>query len=56
MIRDYGEAADGSTTFPTGVHFRGGNYGSDMNLPVPQAEQNNTNVGTNTNTCIDRKA
>lgn len=54
LIRDYGYAPDGSTTFPTGTHFRGGTYGTDMNLPVPQAEQNNPNVGVNTNTCIDR--
>ena len=56
LIRQYGRAADGSTVFPTGVFLRGGNYGPDMNLPVPQAEQNNPNVGPGTNTCTDRSA
>jgi hypothetical protein len=27
--------------FPVGEHYRGGNYGADVNLPVPQAEENN---------------
>jgi len=31
---------------------QGGNYGTDVNVPVPQAEQNNPNVGANT--CMDR--
>ena len=52
LIRQYGRTA--ANTFPTGVFLRGGNYGADVNLPVPQAEQNNPNVGTNTNTCTDR--
>ncbi|HEX8942998.1 MAG TPA: hypothetical protein VF785_07675, partial [Gemmatimonadaceae bacterium] len=33
LIRDYGRAADGSDTYPVGVHFQGGNYGADLNLP-----------------------
>jgi hypothetical protein len=39
LIRYYGRAAD--TVFPVGNHYRGGTYGTDINLPVPQAEQNN---------------
>jgi len=31
------------TVFPTGVYFKGGTYGTDVNLPVPQSEQNNPN-------------
>jgi hypothetical protein len=52
LIRFYGRAADGSTTYPVGQHYRGGTYGSDLNLPVPQEEQNNPNFKG----CIDRKA
>lgn len=52
LIRQYGRTE--ATVFPTGVHFRGGNYGADVNLPVPQAEQNNPNVGVDRATCTDR--
>lgn len=54
LIRQYGRASD--TVFPTGVHFRGGNYGADVNLPVPQAEQNNDLIGSGNPTCTDRNA
>jgi hypothetical protein len=54
LIRQYSRTAD--QVFPTGIHFRGGNYGSDVNLPVPQAEQNNPNVGPDNPTCTDRDA
>ena len=54
LIRQYGRTAD--QVFPMGVHFRGGNYGPDVNLPVPQAEQNNPNVGPDNPTCTDRNA
>jgi hypothetical protein len=53
LIRDYGRAADGSDTFPVGVHFQGGNYGTDVNLPVTTDEQ----IGNpNFTACLDRKA
>jgi hypothetical protein len=53
LIRDYGRAADGSDTFPVGQHFQGGNYGSDVNLPVTTDEQ----IGNpNFTACLDRKA
>lgn len=45
-----------ANTFPTGQHYRGGVYGADLNLPIPQAEQNNPNVGPNARACIDRNA
>jgi hypothetical protein len=32
-----------SSTFPEGVHYRGGTYGTDVNMPVPQQEENNPN-------------
>lgn len=39
LIRDYGRAAN--AVFPIGPYFKGGNYGTDVNSPVPQQEQNN---------------
>jgi len=42
LIRQYGRSE--STVFPLGPWHKGGNYGSDVNMPVPQAEQNNPNL------------
>ena len=53
LIRQYNRTA--SSVFPTGTWNKGGNYGSDVNFPVPQAEENNPNV-TQGNTCTDRNA
>ena len=53
LIRQYGRSA--ATVFPTGAWHKGGNYGGDVNFPVPQAEANNPNVSAS-NTCIDRNA
>lgn len=53
LIRDYGRAPDGSDTFPVGVHFQGGNYGTDVNLPVTTDEQTGN---PNFSACLDRKA
>jgi hypothetical protein len=53
LIRDYGRAADGSDTYPVGVHFQGGNYGVDLNLPVTTDEQTGN---PNFTGCLDRKA
>jgi hypothetical protein len=52
LIRQYGRAADGSTTFPVGTHYRGGTYGADLNLPVTTDELNNPQFKG----CLDRKA
>ncbi|HEY0529798.1 MAG TPA: hypothetical protein VGD02_13295 [Gemmatimonadaceae bacterium] len=41
LITQYGRAPE--TVFPTGVYFKGGNYGTDVNIPVPFSEQNNPN-------------
>ena len=41
LIRQYGRTPE--TTFPEGVHYRGGTYGPDVNLPVPFDERNNPN-------------
>jgi len=53
LIRQYGRTA--ANTFPTGEHYKGGAYGPDVNLPVPQAEENNPNVPA-TGACINRNA
>lgn len=53
LIRQYSRAPN--TVFPTGAWHKGGLYGSDVNFPVPQAEENNPNVPAG-KTCIDRNA
>lgn len=53
LIRQYNRTED--NTFPSGNHYKGGAYGDDVNLPVPQAEENNPNVPA-TGACIDRNA
>ncbi|MEO7513750.1 MAG: hypothetical protein ABIZ91_18575 [Gemmatimonadaceae bacterium] len=50
LIRQYGRTA--ANTFPSGVHYKGGNYGTDVNLPITQSEQNNPNFTQ----CLDRNA
>lgn len=50
LIRQYGRTA--ATVFPTGAWHKGGNYGSDVTLPLPLAEQNNPTPGAGV--CIDR--
>jgi hypothetical protein len=39
LIRDYSRTPE--NTFPMGTHYRGGTYGTDVNMPVPQQEENN---------------
>ena len=50
MIRQYGYTQD--QVFPTGQHYKGGSYGSDVNFPVPDVERSNPQFKG----CIDRKA
>ncbi len=50
LVRQYGFTQD--QVFPTGTYFKGGNYGTDVNYPVPFIEQNNPNFKG----CIDRNA
>jgi starch-binding outer membrane protein, SusD/RagB family len=54
LIRQYGRAAN--SVFPTGAWHKAGNYGSDVTIPIPQAEQNNPNLPASATTCIDRVA
>ena len=53
LIRQYNRTQD--NVFPVGQHYRGGNYGTDVNLPVPQSEENNPELG-GAPACIDRNA
>jgi hypothetical protein len=39
LVRQYGR--DPESVFPTGNYFKGDKYGPDVNLPVPQEEENN---------------
>ena len=39
LIRQYLRPVN--TVFPNGPYFKGGTYGTDVNVPVPQQEQNN---------------
>ncbi len=48
LIRQHGRSA--STVFPTGAFHKGGNYGTDVNLPISFDERNNPNF----NGCLDR--
>jgi starch-binding outer membrane protein, SusD/RagB family len=52
LVRQYARPAN--TVFPTGTFNpnKGGDFGTDVNLPVPQAEQNNTKFTS----CTDRIA
>lgn len=48
LIRQYGRTE--ANTFPKGVHYKGGNYGADVNLPIVTDERNNPNFKG----CTDR--
>jgi hypothetical protein len=48
LVRQYGRTVD--QVFPQGVHYKGGNYGGDVNLPVVTDERNNPNFKG----CTDR--
>lgn len=48
LLRQYGR--DEASTFPRGVHYKGGIYGTDVNLPVVTDERNNPNFKG----CLDR--
>jgi hypothetical protein len=51
LIRQYGRTED--QVFPTGTYFKGGSYGTDVNLPIPRSEHNNPSAQ---NGCLDRNA
>ena len=54
LIREYGRAPE--TVFPTGAWHKGGSYGTDVNLPIPEAERNNPNMPQSGELCMDRNA
>jgi hypothetical protein len=39
LVRDYGRTAD--QVFPVGTYFKGGDYGTNVSLPIPFAAENN---------------
>jgi hypothetical protein len=51
QVRQYARTVN--QVFPVGEHYRGGQYGPDVNLPVTQAEQNNPELN-GAAACIDR--
>ncbi|HEX8358988.1 MAG TPA: RagB/SusD family nutrient uptake outer membrane protein [Longimicrobium sp.] len=54
LIRQYGRAPD--TVFPTGTwHKNDAQYGADVTIPVPAAEQNNANT-QGAEICLNRTA
>jgi starch-binding outer membrane protein, SusD/RagB family len=54
LIRQYDRPAN--TVFPTGTWHKGGAYGGDVNLPIPEAERNNPNMPQTGQLCTDRSA
>jgi hypothetical protein len=52
LIRQY--LRPENTVFPTGGWHKGGNYGTDVNFPIPLAEANNPNVPQG-QTCLNRE-
>jgi hypothetical protein len=50
LVRQYARPAE--SVFPSGAYFKGGTYGTDVNIPVPFEEQNNPGFKG----CIDRNA
>ena len=53
LVRQYGRNSE--TVFGTGAWFKGGTFGTDVNFPIPQAEENNPEFPKN-QSCIDRNA
>lgn len=41
LVREYQRGPE--TVFPTGTYFKGDKYGTEVNLPIPQEEQANSN-------------
>ena len=58
QIRQYGRPQ--TEVFPSGNYLKGGKFGTDVNFPIPQTEQNNPNystpAGQTFNGCTDRNA
>jgi starch-binding outer membrane protein, SusD/RagB family len=52
LIRQYGRSNE--SVFPTGTYHKAGTYGTDVNSPIPQAEENNPEF--NRAACVTTKA
>ena len=52
LVRNYGLPS--ASVFPSGPHFRGGNYGNDVAYPLPFQEQNNPDY--NPASCVTTQA
>ena len=50
LVRQYGRAV--TDVFPVGIHYKGGDYGADVNFPIVTDERNNPLFKG----CIDRSA
>lgn len=57
LVRQYGRSPE--SVYPVGPYFKGGEYGTQLSFPIPQAEENNPNVGNKGNgnaICLDLNA
>ena len=54
LIRQYGRTA--ATSSQSGTYIKGGSYGTDVNLPIPQEEQNNPNRSGAGSGCLRRRS
>lgn len=56
LVRQYDRPAN--TVYPVGAYFKGGEFGTQTSLPIPQAEENNPKVGggTQADICLDTNA
>ena len=52
LIRQYSRGPE--TVFPTGVYYKGGVYGPDVNIPISFEERNNPKVGSQGPECLNR--
>jgi hypothetical protein len=52
LVRQYARANE--AVFPTGIYHKPGTYGTDVNSPIPQAEENNPNFSRAA--CVTTKA
>ena len=50
LVRQYNRPV--TDVFPVGIHYKGGNYGTDVNLPIVTDERNNASFTG----CVDRNA
>jgi tetratricopeptide (TPR) repeat protein len=54
LVRQYGR--DQADVFPAGPFFKGGQYGADVNFPVPFEELENPELSGLTSVCLNRDA